>query len=263
MSAPALSLANKTAIVTGSGRENGIGAAIARALARAGAAITINHVSASSASRAEGVAESIRSAGGKAVVVQANVSKPEDAKKLVEATLKAFGGEKIDILVNNAGTGSIHTSEGASVEYIESIFATNVFGTIYTTQAVLPYMPKGGRIVNISSVASKLGMMYLPIYGASKAAMDSLTFAWAGEFGRSKGITVNSIAPGPVATDLGDVGHGEMGEATASLLVNATRAGARIGTVEDIADAVLLVASEQSRWITGQFISASGGITGQ
>jgi len=122
-------------------------------------------------------------------------------------------------------------------------------------------MPQGGRIVNTSSIASKMGMSQAPVYGATKAALDSLSFAWAQEFGRSKGITVNSVAPGPVATDIipasADV------DAIFASVINMTRAANRVGTAQDIADTVLLVVSEKGRWITGQHISASGGVTGQ
>lgn len=197
MSPESLSLLGKVAIITGSGRENGIGAAIAIALARNGAAVTINHVSDSSAPRAEAIASSIRKAGGRAIVIQANVDEA-GAKKLVEGTVQAFGG--IDILgtlsisysipaqahklqVNNAGTGiappTNTTSQTPSA--LLAIFSVNVFAAIYMVQATLPYLRPGGRIINISSVSQKTGMVALPIYNASKAALDSLAFTWAGE----------------------------------------------------------------------------------
>lgn len=181
MTADNLSLAGKVALVTGSGRENGIGAGIAVALARNGAAVTINYVSEGSRARAAAVVGKINSAGGRAVAVQADISSPGEGERLVAETLKAFGTNYIDILVNNAGIGSPHSSLTITKDQIESFFGVNVFGAIYLTQAVVPHMPPGGRIINITSVASKMGLDVLPIYGASKAALDSLTYAWAKE----------------------------------------------------------------------------------
>ena len=213
MPADTLSLAGKVAIVTGSGRENGIGAAIAIALARNGAAVTINYVSESSTSRAANVAESIRKFGGKAIVVQADVTDPKHAKKLVDETMKAFGVDKIDIVgefgenhqymleilkypVNNAGFADFHTTLEASKEFIEKIFAVNVNGPVFLTQAAIPHMASGGRIINITSVGSKLGLQYLPIYGASKAALDSLSYSWALEVTLVFQFRNNSILTG-------------------------------------------------------------------
>jgi len=256
-----LSLAGKVAIVTGSGRENGIGAAIALALARNGAAVTINYVSETSGPRAQVVAEKIRAEGGKVTVVQAAVDQ-KGAKTLVDGTLKAFGTDHIDILVNNAGSGTYGGTLDHTKEQIEEAFNTNVFGTIFVTQAVVPHMPPGGRIINITSIAAKIGLALMPIYGASKAAVDSLTYTWAAEFGKSRGITVNSVAPGPVATDILPSDPAALDEATKPLL-GFTRAANRIGTTADIADVTLLLVSEKARWVTGQHVSASGGITGQ
>ena len=168
-------------------------------------------------------------------------------------------------------------------------FGSNVFGTVYLTQAVVDIgkMPQGGRIINISSIASKQGLGGVSVYSAAKAAQDSLTASFAGEvsntrhivsgkrrkvgshnnlqLGKSRGITVNAIAPGPVPTDTSkpflvkpDGSPTDMQIAMHAM----TRAAARLGTTEDIADAVLLLASEKSRWITAQWISLSGGITG-
>jgi NAD(P)-dependent dehydrogenase (short-subunit alcohol dehydrogenase family) len=197
MAADTLSLAGKVAIITGSARENGIGAGIAKALARNGAAVTLNYVSESSAVRAENVAREIRDAGGKAIVVGADISIIEDAQKLAQETLKHFGVDHIDILgkqiqnqgqrtlltdvVNNAGTGAFASSLTVSQEDIQRVFTVNVYGPLYLVQAVVPHMPVGGRIINTSSVASKLGVSNLSVYGASKAALDSLTYTWAEE----------------------------------------------------------------------------------
>jgi NAD(P)-dependent dehydrogenase (short-subunit alcohol dehydrogenase family) len=168
----------------------------------------------------------------------------------------------------------------ASPEELHKTFQVGVFGPIYLIQAALPHMSQGGRIVNIGSVASKIGFWKAPLYTASKAAMDALTFAMSREvrslivvelhtmlttksqLGREgKGITINSVLPGPVLTDSLPPGL-PLADETKDYLVSETRADGRPGTVEEIADAVLLLASDKSRWITGQCISVSGGITG-
>lgn len=172
MTPDTLSLAGKVAIVTGSGRENGIGAAIAITLSRNGAAVVINYVSESSEARAAGVAKTIQTAGGQVIVVKASVNTPEGANHLVQETLKRFKTDHIDILGK---------SKGVSRPMLTAFFGVNVYGTIFLVQAAVPHMPRGGRIINISSVASKLGLDFLPIYGASKAAIDSLSYSWAKE----------------------------------------------------------------------------------
>ncbi|KAK7757171.1 hypothetical protein SLS62_000720 [Diatrype stigma] len=253
-----LSLEGKVAIVTGSGRENGIGAGIAMALGRNGASVTINYVTDSVAERAQAVADKVRAVGGRATVVQASVDTPEGAQRIVQETLKAFGTDHIDILVNNAGSGWLGGTLDHKPENVQSVLDTNIKGPIFVSQATVPHMPPGGRIINISSTASKLGLDDLPIYGATKAALDSLTFSWAKEWGRSRGITVNSVAPGPVVTDIVPAAFVEQAQAPQ---IQMTRAANRAGTQEDLGDAVLLLVSEKSRWITGQYISVSGGVT--
>ncbi|KAF4970406.1 hypothetical protein FZEAL_10046 [Fusarium zealandicum] len=248
MTVDTLSLAGKVAIVTGSGRENGIGAGIAIALGRNGAAVTINYISDSVTERANALAEKIKASGGRATVVQTNVETPEGARFLVQETLKAFGTDHIDILVNNAGVGFVDGTLEIKPEDLSKTFDVNVKGPIFMSQAAVPHMPPGGRVINITSTASRLGLDELPTYGASKAALDSLTWSWAKEWGRSRGITVNSVAPGPVATDIVPVEHQEELHREQRLM---TRAGDRIGTIEDIGDAVLLLVSDKSRWITG------------
>ncbi|EXJ67457.1 uncharacterized protein A1O5_09470 [Cladophialophora psammophila CBS 110553] len=260
MALDALSLDGKIAIITGSGKENGIGAGIASTLARHGAWVAINYVSESTAPRAAEVAKTIEKAGGRATVVQADLTTPEGARKLVEATLKAFQVDKVDILVNNAGGGPLVPVMQATKEDVEKTFAVNVFASLYMTQAVISVMPRGGRIINIGSIASKMGMAPVPLYSASKAALDTLSYAMAMELGRGYAVTINTIAPGPVPTD--GLPKGSVADALHNFLLPLTRAEERMGTVDDIADVALLLASEKSRWITGQCISASGGITG-
>ncbi|KAF4950819.1 hypothetical protein FGADI_7952 [Fusarium gaditjirri] len=248
MANDSLSLEGKVAIVTGSGRENGIGAAIAATLAQHGAAVTIHHVSNSVTERAHAVAKGIRADGGKAAVVQTSIETPEGAQYLVDETLRAFNTDHIDILINNAGVPLFSETLAVNPKQVTQALDVNIKGPIFVAQAVVPHIAPGGRIVNISSIASKLGDAYIPIYGASKAALDSLTWSWAKEWGRSKGITVNAVAPGPVLTDA--IPAAIAGEFQRPF-IEMTRAADRAGTSKDIADAVLLLVSEKARWITG------------
>ncbi|OKL59522.1 hypothetical protein UA08_05420 [Talaromyces atroroseus] len=255
-----LSLAGKVAIITGSGRETGIGAGIAHTLASNGAWVVINHISDKTAHRAANVAESIvQNTTGKAVVVQADVSTPEGAKKLVEESLKQFEVDHVDILVNNAANGNPEPFLKASSSSMETLFKSIVFAPVYLIQSAIPHMPRGGRIINTGSVATRLGMGPTAIYGAAKAAVESMTFSMAMDLGRGFGVTINTIAPGPVETDALPK---EFAQKIHEPLIAMTKAEERVGTAEDIADAVLLLCSEKSRWITGQVISVSGGITG-
>lgn len=197
-----LSLAGKVAIVTGSGRENGIGAAIALALGRNGASVAVNFVSDASAPRAARVAAAVEAAGGRAAVVQADVTTPEGARKLVAETLAAFGAERIDILgrfilprfggissklqsVNNAGKGVGQGKDLVDLtpEEVYTAFAVNTFSTIFVSQAAIPHMAEGGRIVNVGTVVSRLALPACSVYGASKAAQEYLTSALAIEVG--------------------------------------------------------------------------------
>ncbi|KAK9343155.1 hypothetical protein V1522DRAFT_251005 [Lipomyces starkeyi] len=268
MTAETLSLAGKFALVTGSSKEHGIGAAIARSLARNGASVAIHYVSESSKSKAEGVAANItKEFGTKTTVVRGALEEVGTAKTIVEDTLKGLDTDHIDILVNNAGGGDSKALMEITPEQLQHEFGLNVFGTIYLTQAVVDTgkMPKGGRIINVSSIAAKLGLEGVTVYSAAKAAQDSLTASLAGELGKSRGITVNTVAPGPVPTDTSkpflEKPDGSPSEMQVGMMAM-TRAAARLGTTADIADAVLLLVSEKSRWITAQWISVSGGITG-
>ena len=204
-----LALTNRVAIVTGSGKENGIGAGIALALARAGARVAINYVSESTGPRAAQVVAKIEAAAGKGsvLVVRADISGPEGTKKLVRETLSGFNVDHIDILgelspvaddsqpcllwqwadlastpsVNNSATARPGSPLDSTPEDVARVFEVNVYGPLFLMQAVVPHMPRGGRIVNVGSVASKLGMAGMGVYGVTKAAMDSLTFVLAKE----------------------------------------------------------------------------------
>ncbi|KAJ4138449.1 hypothetical protein NW768_002282 [Fusarium equiseti] len=233
-----LSLQGKVAIVTGSGRENGIGAGIALALARNGAWVTVNYVSDSTKHRAENVCNLLREAGGKAIAVQASVDTIEGAQLLVNKTLEGFAVDHIDILVNNAGVAHFcPITQEPNVEELTKTFQLNVLGAFYMVHYTIAHMPSGGRIINVSSTNSKRGSGHVSTYAASKAALDSLTWSWAGELGRSKGITVNSVAPGPVITDIYPEG---MEQELTREEISLTRAADRAGTTADIGDANLI-----------------------
>ncbi|KAH8883306.1 short chain dehydrogenase reductase [Thozetella sp. PMI_491] len=274
MTADTLSLAGKTALITGSGRENGLGAAVARAFARNGAFVAIHHVSDSSKSRAEAVAASIsKEFGVKTTVVRGAVEEYGVAERVVRQALEGLGVTHLDILVNNAGVSSSSTLLDATPDVLLSEFGVNAFGPIYFTQAAVRVgkMPRGGRIINVGSCVSKMGPASSGAYAAAKAAQDSLTASLAGEassprsFSSAHGITVNTLSAGPFpVTDMArpymspDDGSTAMRDGMLAM----TRADARLGAVEDFADAALLLVSEKSRWITAQFISVSGGING-
>ncbi|RYP49084.1 hypothetical protein DL768_005142 [Monosporascus sp. mg162] len=268
MAPDTLSLAGKIAIVTGAGREPGIGAGIATALARNGAAVVLNFVSDSTIPKAAAVAERLRTDyGARVATVQADIESPEGAAELVKKSLGAFETDHIDILSQyqlpvgyyQIVTDSTNWREGGG-GIKEELQLTS--STIDLVRAVVPHMPPGGRIVNISSISSKISLPSLPFYNAGKAALDSLTHTWADEFGRSHGITVNSVAPGPVVTDMQRKFRSSPGgEEATQYMIKRTRAAERLGEIEDVADAVLLIVQEKSRFITGQYIDVAGGLT--
>jgi len=246
-------LQGKTAIVTGAGKLTGIGAACAIAFAEQGANIVIHY--SSSAGPAQDVVAKLKSLGVQAVAVQADAVAPDFGKKLVDAALKEFKTETIDIIVNNAGTALLHEKgiESVKFEDWDAIFHVNVRGPFTLIQAALPYMKSGGRIINISSVIARLGSYMLPVYGASKGALNAMTIAMADELG-AKGITVNIVAPGPIKTDLS-----MEGSEIAKRLRNNQHIK-REGTPREVAETVLFMASPGSSYITGQLIPVDGGI---
>jgi 3-oxoacyl-[acyl-carrier protein] reductase len=248
-----LDLSNKVAVVTGSSR--GIGAAIAAVLAAQGARVVVNHRS--SAAGAEAVVAAIKQAGGEAIVVQADVSQFEEAERLIKATIDTYG--QIDILVNNAGTTRDMLIMKMKPEDWELVLRTNLFSAYNCSKAVTRPMMKqrGGRIINITSVVGLAGQAGQTNYAASKAGMIGFTKALAKELG-SRNITVNAIAPGFIPTALTEVLPGEMIQAT----IENTPLG-RLGTVEDVANAVLFLASDEAAFITGQVLTVDGGLVMQ
>ena len=247
-------LTGKVAVVTGASK--GIGAAIAERLAADGASVAINY--ATSKEDAEALAERIRGNGGKAKAIHADIGNPSQAKAFVDAAVKEFG--RLDILVNNAGKfhiGPIGTVDEADVR---SLFAVNVDGPIFATQAAASYFStEGGRVINVSSIAATHPLPGLSVYSATKAALDALTRVWAAELG-PRGVTVNAVAPGAVDTAMLKAATPRMGgEEAVKGMVARTPLG-RLGTTSDVADVVAFLASPDARWVTGQVVEVSGGI---
>jgi 3-oxoacyl-[acyl-carrier protein] reductase len=245
-------LTGKVAVVTGASK--GIGAAIALHVANEGAAVVVNY--SSSKAGADKVVGEITGRGGKAVAVQADLSKEPDVRRLFAETKKAFG--KIDVLVNNAGIYEFAPIEEVTAEHFHRQFDLNVLGLILTSQeAVKHFGPAGGCIVNISSVVSSYAPPNAAVYSATKAAVDAVTKSLAKELGPRK-IRVNSINPGMVETE-GAPAQGIPESEMRKQIEAATPLG-RIGQPRDIAPAVVFLASPDSSWITGETLYISGGL---
>jgi len=243
-------LQGKVALVTGASK--GIGAAIALELAAQGAAVAVNY--SGSKAGAEKVANEIKKAGGKAIVVQANVSDPDSIGPLVSTVVKQLG--PIDILVNNAGVYEFGPLEQITPEHFHRQFNLNVLGLLLVTQAaVAQFNPKGGSIINISSVVAD-GAPGASVYSATKGAVDTISASLAQELGPKK-IRVNSLNPGLIETE-GVHAAGFIGSDFQKAAEARTPFG-RIGQPKDIATAAALLASEDSGWINGQAIHAAGG----
>ncbi|CCF33808.1 hypothetical protein CH063_00155 [Colletotrichum higginsianum] len=252
-----MSLQRKVAIVTGAAR--GIGAGIVLALAKEGASVAFNYVSPSSEEAAANLVKEVQAIGARAVCVRVDMASPEAPLVLLKTTLREFQTERIDILVNNAGLGGNAPLEEVTIEEYDRLMTVNVRAVIFMTQAILPHINRGGRIVNLSSVSARGGYPTQSIYAASKAAVEGLTRVWATELGHKYGVTVNSVNPGPVDTDMyraaGLVHLARMEEKNKKV-----PADPRCGTVEDVADIVVFLCEERSRWVTGDTICANGGM---
>jgi len=241
-------LVGKIALVTGASR--GMGKQIAEDLARHGAKVVVNY--ASSPAKAEEVVAGIVQRGGEAVAIQADISQVTEVERLFRETLEAFGG--VDILVNNAGVMITKPLLQTTEEDFDKQFAINVKGTFFAIQQAAKHMREGGRIINFStSVAGQMFPAY-STYAGTKGAVEQFTRQLAKELG-PKGITINAVAPGPVNTELFTIGKSE----EQIKAVGSMNAFGRIGEPEDISDVVLFLASEQSRWVTGQTLRANGG----
>ena len=244
-------LAGKVAVVTGASK--GIGAAIAKALAAEGAAVVVNY----SSSKADGekVAKEIAGLGGKAVAVQANLSKPEDIEHLFDTSKQAFG--RVDILVNNAGIYEFSPLEKITAEHFHKQFNLNVLGLVLASQAAAgQFNGAGGSIINVSSIVSTLAVPEAAVYSGTKGAVDAITRSLAAELGPRR-IRVNAIRPGMVETE-GTRSAG-IAESEMRKQVEALTPLRRIGQPRDIAGAAVFLASDDSAWITGETFVISGG----
>jgi len=245
-------LAGKVAVVTGASK--GIGAEIARELAAAGASVVVNY--ATSRDSADKVVGGITRSGGKAVAIQGDIAQPRDIVRLFDETKRAFG--PIDILVNNAGVYRFSRIETISEEEFHQHFNINVLGVLLTTKEALKHFaPGGGSIINLGSVASRLAPPESAIYAASKSAVEAITRVFAKELGPRK-IRVNSVNPGVVETE-GTRATGIIGSAFEQQAVQQTPLG-RFGQPADIAPVAVFLASDESRWITGEILAVSGGM---
>lgn len=244
-------LTGKVAIVTGASK--GIGAGIAKALAAEGAAVVVNY--ASSRAGADAVVAAITDTGGKAVAVQGDVSRKADAQAIVNAAISQFG--RLDILVNNSGVYEFASIGEITEEHFHRLFNVNVLGTLLTTQAAVGHLGAGGSIINISSVVSRITPPNSAVYTGTKGAVDAITGSLARELG-PKQIRVNAINPGLIETE-GTQTASIVGSEMEQAIIAQTPLG-RTGQVQDIAPLAVFLASDESRWLTGETLIASGGL---
>ncbi len=239
-------LKGKVAIVTGASR--GIGRAIAERLARDGASVVVNY--AVKAEAAKKVVAGIEAKGGRAVAVQADISKVADVRRLFKETRKLF--KRLDILVNNAGIFIYKSLAETTEEDFDRLFAINTKGAFFAMQEAAKCMADGGRIVNISTGGTRLAFPGVAAYGGTKGALEVFTKVVAKELGPRK-ITVNTVSPGYTETDmLSDPSFKTLGEQASPLK--------RIGTPRDIAAVVAFLVSSEGGWVTGDTIQAGGGV---
>jgi 3-oxoacyl-[acyl-carrier protein] reductase len=246
-----MKLKNQVAVVTGASK--GIGAGIALALAREGAAVVVNY--ASSKDGADKVVAQITQEGGRAIAVQADVSRQADITRLFQETHKIFG--QVNILVNNAGIYQFAPLEEVTEELFHSQFNLNVLGLLLTTKTALDYFPaEGASVINISSVASTSAPPTSSVYSATKAAVDAITHSLAKELG-PRNIRVNSINPGMIATE-GVASAGFTDSDFEKQFVANSPLG-RIGQTDDISPSAVYLASSDSKFMTGETLVLSGG----
>jgi 3-oxoacyl-[acyl-carrier protein] reductase len=238
-------LHEKIAIVTGASA--GIGRAIAERLAQAGATVVVNY--GTSADKAKAVVAGIESKGGKAIAVQADMSRVADVRRLISETVQRFG--RLDILVNNAGMALFKPLIETTEQEFDRVLALNTKGPYFAMQEAAKVIQEGGRIVNISTDGTHMGFPGVTAYLASKGALEQISKGLAHELA-PKGVTVNTVSPGFTETAMLPDAFRETGAEMSPLK--------RLGAPEDIADVVLFIVSDQARWLTGQNIHASGGV---
>ena len=244
-------LAGKVAVVTGASK--GIGAAIAKSLAAEGAFVVVNY--ASSKAGADTVVAAITAAGGKAVAVGGDVSKAAEANGIIDAAIKNYG--RLDILVNNSGVYEFTPIEAITEEQFHKAFNVNVLGLLLTTQAAVKHLSEGASIINVGSVASRIRPPNSAVYAGTKGAVDAITGVLSRELAPKK-IRVNSINPGVVETE-GTHSGGVIGSDFEKAAIAQTPLG-RIGQPGDIASIAVFLASEDSAWLTGEQLLATGGL---
>ncbi|CAM2811922.1 glucose 1-dehydrogenase [Methylobacterium mesophilicum] len=244
-------LEGKVAVVTGASK--GIGAGIAKALAREGAAVVVNY--ASSRADAEAVAAAITAEGGKAVAVQGDVSKAGQAQGLIAAAVEQFG--RLDVLVNNSGVYEFATLEEITEAHYRRLFDVNVLGVLLTSQAAAPHLGEGASIINISSAITHVHTPAAAAYAGTKGALNAISGVLANELAPRR-IRVNVVSPGFVVTE-GTHTAGIVGSEMEAGFIAQTPLG-RAGRPDDIAGVVTFLASDDARWLTGEVITASGGI---
>ncbi|WP_375388652.1 SDR family oxidoreductase [uncultured Amnibacterium sp.] len=243
-----MTLDGSVAVVTGAA--TGIGRGIALALAAAGAAVVVDHRS--DAEQADAVVRSIRESGGRASAFRADIGVRAEHRALIDFTLDTFG--RWDVLVANAAWAPTKPLRDFSEEEIDAVLAVNVKGLIWGLQLADALMSDGGRIVAISSSTTGLQLPGYSVYDSTKGAMDQLVRIFAHEVG-DRGIRVNALAPGATATETYAAGRGE----ELVRRFSAMSAFDRLGSVEEIADVAVFLASAESRWITGQVVRVNGG----
>lgn len=244
-------LSGKVAVVTGASK--GIGAAIAKALAAAGASVVVNY--ASSKEGADRVVDAITAAGGKAIAVAGDVTRLADANGIIDAAIKSYG--RLDIVVNNSGVYAFAPVEEITEEEFHRMFNVNVLGLLLITQAAIKYLGEGSSIINIGSGVTRLTPPNTAVYSGTKGAVDAITGVFSREFGAKK-IRVNSLNPGMVETE-GTQTLGVIGSDFQTELVGQTPLG-RIGQPDDIASVAVFLASDDSAWLTGEQLLAGGGL---
>lgn len=249
ISSQPLPLSGKTALVTGGSRS--IGAAIAKRLAADGAQVAFTYNG--SPQQAKETAAAIESTGGRVLAIQADAADPEAVRAAVAQTVEAFGG--LDILVNNSGVGVFSQFEETSFEDYQKMLAVNVTGVFVATQEAVRHMQAGGRVIHIaSSVTKYTGVPGLAAYSLTKGAVAGFNRSLAHDLG-PRGITVNSIHPGPVNTDMNPA------DSEVAQLLTSRMAVGRYGEPHEIASLVAFIASPQASFITGADILADGGLT--
>ena len=246
-------LTGKVAVVTGASK--GIGAAIAKALAAEGASVVVNY--ASSKAGADKTVDEIFKAGGQAVAVGGDVSKATEAQGIIDAAIKHYG--RLDILVNNSGVYEFGAIEAITEERFHRLFNVNVLGLLLVTQAAVAHMGEGGSIINIGSGVSRVTPPNTAVYAGTKGAVDAITGVLSRELGPRK-IRVNSINPGLVETE-GAKTAGVTGPDSEmeKWVLTQTPLG-RIGQPGDIAAIAVFLASDDSGWLTGEHLLATGGV---